>query len=173
MGSNGLELENNLFVSTTTTGGIGVKRYEPLTSGIWDLDHIHGIIHHTGKKEEKKLPERYILNKDACICFWKDKSKTISKRHEKDEFDKELGFLFACWQHYNEDKSKNLRKKILGCIKYDHMKELLFERFRAENKMTVEQARRYLKDLKVEESKKIEKQVKKVVAKHMKKEEAQ
>jgi hypothetical protein len=107
--------------------------------------------------QEKKiinLPEKYILNENACICFWEDGTKTISKRHEDDTFDKEVGFLFACWQKYNEDKSRNLRKKILSCIKPECMKDFLFEKFRGENEMTVEQARRYLRDLKIEDNKK-------------------
>lgn len=105
-------------------------------------------------KVTSKLPERYILNENACICFWEDGTKTISKRHEDDDFDKEVGFLFACWQKYNEDKSRNLRKKILSCIKPECMKDFLFEKFRTKNEMTVEQARRYLRDLKIEDNKK-------------------
>lgn len=101
---------------------------------------------------ESKLPKKYIINENACICFWNNGEKTISKRHEEDIFDKEIGFLHACWQHYNKDKSKNLRKKILSCIKQERMKDFLFEKFRAENNMTVEQARKYLKDLKMEVS---------------------
>lgn len=108
-------------------------------------------------KRANTLPKKYIINNNAAILFWADGSKTISKRNPRDEFDKEIGFLFGCWQHYNKDKSRNLRKKILDCIKQDMMKEYLFQRFRVENSMTVEEARKYLRDLKVESSNKIEK----------------
>lgn len=131
---------------------------ELLTNSIYNLGFLNQ------KKEEDKLPKKYILNKDACVCFWKDGTKTISKRQKEDDFDKEIGFLFACWQYYNKDKSRNLRKKILACIKYECMKDFLFEKFRAENKMTTEQAKKYLGKLKVEEDKKIEKKIEK----HMK-----
>ena len=39
--------------------------------------------------------DKYIINENATILFWSDNTKTISKRHEDDKFDKELGFLFA------------------------------------------------------------------------------
>ena len=34
--------------------------------------------------------EKYIINENATIIFWDDNTKTISKRHKEDKFDKEL-----------------------------------------------------------------------------------
>lgn len=107
------------------------------------------------KDKETKLPKRYIINRNACICFWEEKEKTISKVHKEDvlNFDKELGFLLACWQHYNKDLSKATRKRILACIKTECMKDYLFEYFRIETKMETEKARGYLRNLKIEKVK--------------------
>ena len=60
----------------------------------------------------RDLPKRYIINENACICFWKNGSKTVSKRREHDEFDKEIGFLFCCYQHYYDHLSRNKREKL-------------------------------------------------------------
>lgn len=42
--------------------------------------------------------ERYIINKDATILFWKNGDKTIVKKTKDDKFDKRLGFLYAWFQ---------------------------------------------------------------------------
>ena len=77
----------------------------------------------------RDLPKRYIINENACICFWKNGSKTVSKRREHDEFDKEIGFLFCCYQHYYDHLSRNKREKIISWIDYAHIKDFLMEIF--------------------------------------------
>lgn len=99
------------------------------------------------------LPERYILNENACICFWKDGTKTVSIKHKEDIFDKEFGFLMCCFQHYNAKLSRNKRKKILSWIKQEYIKEYLFDMFVEKNEMTINEAKAYLRNLKVEKSK--------------------
>lgn len=54
------------------------------------------------KTEDKnKIPEKYIINKDATILFWEDGIKTIIKRNSEDEYDKKLGFLIAYFQKHS------------------------------------------------------------------------
>ncbi len=96
-------------------------------------------------EEYKKI----IINKNATIIFWNDGTKTISKRHEEDEFDKELGFLFAYF--YKKYKgSIASRKRVISSINYDHIKTFLFEFYVNDSKKTYDKARKYLKNLKVD-----------------------
>ncbi len=90
--------------------------------------------------------KRYIINEGATILFWDDNTKTISKRHEEDEFDKELGFLYAYF-YKKWGKSKTSRKKVLQCIKEDKIKDFLFEFYVKDTKQDKEKARKYLSNL--------------------------
>jgi len=108
------------------------------------------------KKEIKqidKIPKKYIINENATICFWNDGTKTVSKRHEYDEFDKEIGFLFCCYQHYMKNWSRNKRKRFISWFKYEHVKEFLFDLFVDKTDFTIAQAKDYLDRLKVEPTK--------------------
>lgn len=40
--------------------------------------------------------EKVIFNKPATIVFWSDRTKTVVKCGENDEYDKEKGFYIAC-----------------------------------------------------------------------------
>jgi len=92
--------------------------------------------------------ERYIINTNATIIFWDDNTKTISKRHNEDAFDKELGFLFA-YYYKKCGLTKASRKRLLECVDYSKIKTFLFEMFVKDSKKTPEQARSYLKNLEV------------------------
>ena len=94
--------------------------------------------------------EKYIINSGATIIFWTDGTKTISKRHEEDTFDKELGFLLA-YYYKKCGLSNNARKKVLDCINYENLKTFLFWMYVKEEKTTPEKARNYLKKLEVKE----------------------
>lgn len=67
------------------------------------------------KMLEEKMPERYIVNEDATILFWKDGEKTIVKKCEDDEFNPRLGFLTAFFQRHC-NMSKNKANKFLANI---------------------------------------------------------
>lgn len=95
-----------------------------------------------------KLPEKYIINDGATVLFWNDGSKTISKRHKEDTFDKELGFLFA-YYYKKCGLSNGARKRVIDSIDYSKIKTFLFEMFAKESGYTVEKARSYLKGLEV------------------------
>ena len=71
-------------------------------------------IHFSSKKEMKRLPEKYIINKGATILFWDDNEdeKTIVKLSDNDKYDKRLGFLTAYFQ-YNSGLSKTQANKYL------------------------------------------------------------
>ena len=66
----------------------------------------------TGGSSKKKMPKRYIINKDATILFWDENEKTIVKRAKDDEFNKRLGFLTAYFQ-YHSGLSKTKANKFL------------------------------------------------------------
>lgn len=104
----------------------------------------HGIF---GKRKDKIT--KYIINENATILFWNDNTKTISKRHKDDKFDKELGFLFAYFYKKYEG-SKASRKRIIDCIDYKKIKTFLFEFYVQDSEKTYEQARKFLANLKVE-----------------------
>lgn len=107
-----------------------------------------------GLSKGQYLPEKYIINENVCVCIWQDGTKTVSKKKENDVFDKELGFLFCCYQAYYKHLSRNKRSKILDWINYSSMKDFLFEIFKEKNNFTTNEAKRYLADLKVEKRKK-------------------
>lgn len=94
--------------------------------------------------------KRYIINKGATILFWSDGTKTISKRHKEDEFDKELGFLFA-YYYKKCGLKKSARRKVIDCIDYSKIKTFLFEMFVKESGYKPEEARKYLRNLRVDE----------------------
>lgn len=102
------------------------------------------------KTSIRDLPKRYIINEKVCVCIWNDGTITKSWNHEDDKFDKELGFLFCCYQHYYAHFSKNKRTKILSWINYDSIKEFLIEVFKERNKFTTIEAKKYLQDLEIE-----------------------
>ena len=92
---------------------------------------------------------KYIINDGATILFWNDDTKTISKRSKKDEFDKELGFLFAYfYKKYNGSKAS--MKRVIDCIDYKKIKTFLFEFYVNDTGKEPEKARKYLSNLKVE-----------------------
>lgn len=93
--------------------------------------------------------ERYIINDGATIIFWDDDTKTISKRHKEDKFDKELGFLFAYFYKKWGD-NKLARKRVIDSIDYKKIKTFLFEFYCKDSNKTSEQARKYLENLVVE-----------------------
>ena len=102
-----------------------------------------------GKEIKSNNIKKYIINKGATIIFWDDGDKTVSKRQQEDEFDKELGFLFAYF--YKKYKGSNASKKrVIKCIDYEHIKTFLFEFYVNDTEKTPEQARSFLKNLKVD-----------------------
>ena len=98
-------------------------------------------------KEDADI-EKYIINENATIIFWDDDTKTISKRDKDDEFDKELGFLYAYF--YKKYKgTKASMKRVLNCVDFKNIKTFLFEFYVIDSEQTAEQARKYLKNLEV------------------------
>lgn len=70
------------------------------------------------EKKQVQLPERYIINKDATILFWKNGEKTVVKRCAEDVFNPRLAFLTAFFQHY-VDMSKNKANKYLANLQVE------------------------------------------------------
>lgn len=68
-----------------------------------------------------ELPERYIINKEATILFWKNGEKTIVKRATDDEFNPRLAFLTAFFQRYS-GLSKNKANKYLASLQVEEIK---------------------------------------------------
>lgn len=92
--------------------------------------------------------EKYIINENATIIFWDDETKTISKRHEEDKFDKELGFLFAYF-YKKYDGSKASRKRVIDSVDYKKIKIFLFEFFVNHSEYDRKEAKIYLSNLQV------------------------
>lgn len=95
---------------------------------------------------------RYIINEHVAVIIWSDGTKTISYRNEEDNFDKELGFLFAYF-YKRWGQSKAATKRVINSIDYNNIKTFLFEFFARDNRdiLSYEKARKYLNNLKVEE----------------------
>ena len=105
--------------------------------------------YNSSKNKPNTKVDRYIINENATILFWDDDTKTISKKHKEDKFDKELGFLFAYF--YKKYKgSKASRKRVIDAINYKNIKTFLFEFYVNDSEKTYDEARKYLSNLKVE-----------------------
>lgn len=81
------------------------------------------ILNHRGdfSKEKNKvdLPERYIINENATILFWKNGEKTVVKKCEDDVFNPRIAFLTAFFQHYC-GMSKNKANKYLASLEIEN-----------------------------------------------------
>lgn len=102
--------------------------------------------------------DRYIINENATIIFWKDGRKTISKVDKEDIFNKEIGFMLAVYKYLGlyEVKtkwSKTELKKQLECVKTDKLYDFLFIEFNKYTFKDTNKAKRYLNELKVENHK--------------------
>lgn len=164
------DLPKIFFTSTSNPVAREIKEVRPVNLTLTGTD-----FNKKARQELKainNLPKKYIINKNATICFWNDGTKTVSKRHEYDEFDKEIGFLFCCYQHYMKNWSRNKRKKFISWFKYEHVKEFLFDLFVDKTDFTVAQAKDYLERLKVEPAKsntdKLKTNIKKTKVKRLK-----
>lgn len=134
---------------------IGLTPFEKLaTSGIF-----YGI---DFKKEDIGVLDkidRYIINENATIIFWKDGNKTISKVDTEDVFNKEIGFMLAVYKYlalFATDPiwSKTEIKKSLDCIKTDRLYDFLFITFNKFTFKDTNKSKRYLSELKIEKGKK-------------------
>lgn len=76
------------------------------------------------KDEDLKvdMPERYIINENATILFWKNGEKTVVRKCEEDEFNPRLAFLIAFFQHYC-GMSKNKANKYLAGLEVEKKEE--------------------------------------------------
>lgn len=118
---------------------ISVARYIQTMNGIW------APLNTTTINENIEL-EKYIINENATILFWDDETKTISKRHKEDEFDKELGFLYAYfYKKYKGNKAS--MKRVLDCIDFNNIKTFLLEFYINDSGKSREQAKKYLSNL--------------------------
>lgn len=118
---------------------ISVARYIQTVDGIW------GELSTTTINANIEL-EKYIINENATILFWNDETKTISKRHKEDKFDKELGFLYAYfYKKYKGNKAS--MKRVLDCIDFKNIKTFLLEFYINDSGKSREQAKKYLSNL--------------------------
>lgn len=125
---------NEIFAKLETN-----NNYAPLScDDFWSFKYV--------RVDEVK---RYIINDGATIIFWYDGTKTISKRHKEDKFDKELGFLFAYFYKKWGD-NKSAQKRVINSIDYKNIKTFLFEFYVKDSGKTTEQAKKYLSNLIVE-----------------------
>lgn len=139
---------------TTNTSGLEIKS-EPIHLG--NINFCQPYFFYSPSNEERRglidKIDRYIINENATIIFWKSGDKTISRVDPEDKFDKEIGFMLAVYKYirlYEDKYSKNELKKDLQCIKDSKLYDYLFIMF---NKHTFEdtlKSRRYLEELVVD-----------------------
>lgn len=92
-----------------------------LTPGKIEIPKIN--IDNFFKKEDKnKIPEKYIINKNATILFWEDGTKTVIKRNSEDEYDKKLAFLIAYFQKYSGLSKTQANKYLDNLLDEDEKK---------------------------------------------------
>ena len=77
------------------------------------------VLNLSKEKIKVDLPERYIINENATILFWKNGEKTIVKKCEEDLFNPRLAFLTAFFQHYC-GMSKNKANKYLASLEIEN-----------------------------------------------------
>lgn len=131
-GSRNIDLGDN-------PSSITIARYIQTVDGIW------APLNTTTINENIEL-EKYIINENATILFWNDETKTISKRHKEDKFDKELGFLYAYfYKKYKGNKAS--MKRVLDCIDFKNIKTFLLEFYINDSGKSREQAKKYLSNL--------------------------
>jgi len=97
------------------------------------------------------MPNSYLINGNATVVFWSDGKKTVSKfKKDSDileKYDRELGFLYCCYQHYKRNWSRNKRLRILEMIFPSDVKNFLIEIFAEANMMEIKDVKKYLKKL--------------------------
>lgn len=121
------------------SNGLAIAKFVQTANGIWSQ------LSTTTLNANIKL-EKYIINENATILFWDDETKTISKRHKEDRFDKELGFLYAYF--YKKYKgTKASMKRVLDCIDFKNIKVFLLEFYINDSGKSREQAKKYLSNL--------------------------
>ena len=115
-------------------------------------------------KEDRGVLEkmdRYIINENATIIFWKDGTKTISRVDAEDTFDKEIGFMIAVYKYLGANYttprwSKTELRKQLNCVKGSKLYDFLFINFNKYSFQDTNKAKKFLSELKVEKTKKKE-----------------
>lgn len=143
----------------------GILQINPANIGITHFEKLatnrifYGIDFKTEDRGILEKIERYIINENATIIFWKDGNKTISRVDAEDVFNKEIGFMLAIYKYLSlycegESWSKTELKKELECIKTDKLYDFLFITFNKFTFKDTNKAKRYLSELKVEKSKK-------------------
>lgn len=92
---------------------------EPLTFKIPKIDLMRSLF---GDPIDR-LPERFIINRNATILFWKDGTKTIVKKSKEDEHNPRLAFLTAYFQKHS-GLSKNKANKFLDGLATEEENEV-------------------------------------------------
>lgn len=67
--------------------------------------------------------ERYIIKEDACIVFWKDGSKTVVKKMDDVEHNKELAFLTAYFQKHSGLTKSKANKFLANLVETEQAKK--------------------------------------------------
>lgn len=81
-----------------------------------DIDITASKVYNPNQIKYGEMPEKYIINRNATILFWKDGTKTIIKKTSADEYNKKLAFLIAYFQK-NSGLSKSQANKYLDNLK--------------------------------------------------------
>ena len=120
MGEIEIEFQSPLYTRVETE--VGAKAKPVKTTTKLDLDDVIPMDLYTHELIQKikgnRVPERYIINTNATIIFWKDGDKTIVKRTKDDDFNARLGFLTAYFQKHS-GMSRTQANKYLSNLKVE------------------------------------------------------
>ena len=98
-------------------------------SSAGDLSYYpYKLIWHTEQEQEqKRLPDKYIVNKDAAILFWSNNKKTVIKRCKEDKSDPIKAFLWAYFEEksgLSRTKANKYLEEVLNSLEiFDNIKE--------------------------------------------------
>ena len=100
----------------SSTGSLGYYPY----GLIWNMEQEQ-------EQEQKRLPDKYIVNKDAAILFWSNNKKTVVKRCKEDKSDPIKAFLWAYFEEksgLSRTKANKYLEEVLNSVEiFDNIKE--------------------------------------------------
>lgn len=102
-----VSLECNRYIGRIPMLDIKIRNPKNIEQYMLEIHEEYEEKVNSGKiKGKVSLPERYIINENACILLWQNGEKTVVKRCADDEFNPRLAFLTAFFQHYCRNEQK-------------------------------------------------------------------
>lgn len=130
-GEDGMDFNKSLSDALDSIYKPTMAPFQPISYSDLDKSYVYRLDTRTliNKFKDARLPERYIINKEAAILFWKDGTKTIVKRAEDDSFNPRIAFLTAYFQAHS-GMSKTKANKYLKDLKIEPDSEKVKKKIR-------------------------------------------